>query len=196
MTDEAPTTEAPEVETPDEAPEEQKVPYERFQQANKKAKEAADRTKAIEKQLVELQAQVQEREEAGLPELERERKRAEALEKKIAEAESRAEKAEKERENTRRERWLAAAAAELNFVDPEDAVRYVSLDDIDDQDAATRAVKAVAKKRAHLIKAEERQLPGQVLRASKGGEEKPKSNIDPTAEAEMLAEGLKQFASQ
>jgi hypothetical protein len=88
--------------------------------------------------------------------------------------------------------------ASQNFIDPDDATRYVDLDNIEDTDAAERAVKQVAKKKQHLLKSEEPTLPGRVLQNGQtvAQDGKAKSNIDPNAEAAMLAEGLRQFASR
>ncbi len=178
--------------------EEQRVPYERFQKANLKAKEAADRASKLEREIADLRAQFEERESAGLPELERERKRAEQLEKRAAEAEKRAEETERNLSRAQRERWAAQAASALNFVDPDDAARYLDLDDIEDADQAERAVKRVAKAKPHLLRGEEPKLPGRVLEngrtasPSKGAA----GGIDAKTEAESLAAGLKQFTDR
>jgi hypothetical protein len=182
------TTPAPEGgETTEATPpvEDQRVPYERFQKANQKAKEAAERATKIEQQLQDLQAQIQEREEAGLPELERERKRAEALEKRIADAEARAEQAEQKVQRTHRENLIAAAAAAQNFANPARAARLIDdLDSIEDADQAERAVKRLAKSDPYLVKAEAAPLPGRVLENGKqtaktadAGEEDPKAGL-------------------
>jgi hypothetical protein len=194
MADEATTTDET-TETTTETADDQRVPYERFQQANKKAKEASERSKALEKDLAELRAQMEERETAGLPELERERKRAEQLEKRAAEAEKRAQDTETRLARTQRERWITAAAKD--FQDPEDASAFVNLDEIEDEKDAERAVKQLAKRKPHLLKAEERQLPGRVLQNGQraASERGPVSNIDLSEEARMLSEGLKRFAS-
>lgn len=179
---------------PAEAPEE-RVPYERFQQANQKAKEAAQKTAKLEKELADIRAQMEEREAAGLPELERERKRAEALEKRATEAEQRAEQAMQQQVRSQRERLVIAAARDLD--DPSDALRYpefINLDDIEDADQAERAVKRLVKAKPKLLKDTEPSQP-QIGRVLEGG--KPKngqtSNIDLDSEAQMLAERLKQF---
>lgn len=195
MADEATTTEETTTETT-ETTEDQRVPYERFQQANTKAREASEKAAKLEKDLAKLQRQMEEREEQGLPELDQLKKRLDAAEKQRQEAESRAEQAEKDRERSRKERWVLQAAAEANFADPDDATRFVDLDEIDDTDSAARAVKQLAKKKGHLVKAEETQLPGKVLDNGQRTENgKPASNIDLSAEAQAVAEGLKQFAS-
>jgi hypothetical protein len=176
-----------------ETAEDQRVPYERFQQANKKAKEAADRTKALEKDLADLRAQMDERETAGLPELERERKRAEQLEKRAAEAEQRATAAEQRVTRTQRERWVSAAAKD--FQDPEDASAFVNLDDIEDEKDAERAVKQLAKRKPHLLKAEETKLPGRVLANGQAATTTTArtGGIDVVSEADELSQSLAKF---
>jgi len=174
---------------------EQSVPYERFQKVNAKAKEAAQKTSALEKQIADLKSQMDERESAGLPELDRERKRAEQLEKRAAEADQRATDAEARILKSERKGWVTAAAQAQNFADPSDAAAFVSLDDIEDEKDAERAVKRLAGQKKHLLKAEEPTLPGRVLqngRAATADTPKP-GQIDAIGEAEMLADGLKQF---
>jgi hypothetical protein len=188
---------APEGKPPED---DQRVPYERFQKANKDAKDAKERASKLEKQMADLQAQIQEREQAGMPELERERKQREAIEKRLAEAESRAEQAERDREQSRRERWVTDAATELNFKNPRVAAKLIDgLGDIEDADQAMRAVKRLAKSDDYLLKQDEPALPGRVLSDGRPVERTNRdggSNIDLSREAEMLAEGLKQFASK
>jgi hypothetical protein len=188
---------APEGKPPED---DQRVPYERFQKANKDAKDAKERASKLEKQMADLQAQIQEREQAGMPELERERKQREAIERRLAEAESRAEQAERDREQSRRERWVTDAATELNFKNPRVAAKLIDgLGDIEDADQAMRAVKRLAKSDDYLLKQDEPALPGRVLSDGRPVERTNRdggSNIDLSREAEMLAEGLKQFASK
>jgi hypothetical protein len=155
---------APEGKPPED---DQRVPYERFQKANKDAKDAKQR---------------------------------EAIEKRLAEAESRAEQAERDREQSRRERWVTDAASELNFKNPRVAAKLIDgLADIEDPDQAMRAVKRLAKSDDYLIKQDEPALPGRVLSDGRPVERttaRDGSNIDLSAEAALLAEGLKQFASK
>lgn len=191
MSDQTEDTGTPEGEQ-DGTTEEQRVPYERFQQANTKAKEAAEKASALEKQLNEFKAQLQEREEAGLPELERERKRAEALEKRIADAEKRAEAAERSVQTTKREQWIAAAAAAQNFANPARAARLIdNLDSIEDPDQAERAVKRLAKSDSYLIKQDSAPLPGRVLENGKAPAKGDQADEDPrVALGAELMEGL------
>ncbi len=134
------------------------VSYDRFQQVNQQAKEAKTRADALAKSLDDLKAQIDEREQAGLPELDRERKRAEQLEKRAAEAEQRAQNSEQKFERTRREQLVTAAAARLNFVNPARAHRLIDdIDSIDDADGAERAAKRLAKTDPYVVKATEDQ---------------------------------------
>jgi len=178
--------EEPEVKT------EQTVPYERFQQANAKAKEAATKAAALEKDMKELRAAMEDRENAGLPELERERKRAKQLEERIADAEARAEAADAKLARTTKASLIREAAKD--FADPSDAVAFVDLDSVEDEKDAERAVKALAKSKPHLLKAEKPVLPGKVLQngqASNGADASGRINL--TEEAQMVSDNLAKF---
>jgi len=154
--------------------EDQRVPYERFQQANTKAKEAADRATALGKELAEFKAQMEARDEASLPELERERKRAESLEKRIADAEKRAEAAEQSVQQTKREQWVSAAAAKEGFANPAVASRLLDdLNGIEGPEQAERAVKRLAKAERWVLKTEDTALPGKVLDNGRPAEQAP-----------------------
>ena len=196
MADEATTTETQtEVTETETTAEDQRVPYERFQQANKKAKEAADRAKTLEREMADLRTQMEERENAGLPDLERERKRAEQLERRAAEAEKRAQETEQKLARSQRERLISAAASAANFADPTDASAFVDLDDIEDDKDAERAVKQLAKRKPHLLKPEETKLPGKVL--SNGAKTTERQHgqpgFDKQAEAEAVGQALGEF---
>ena len=194
---EAATTppEATETETETKPPEEdQRVPYERFQKANTQAKEAKAEAAQTRRELEELRAKLEEKESAGLPELERERKAREKLEKQLQEAEAEREKALQQATNVQRENWVAAAAAQLNFHEPDDASRFVDLSEIETKADAERAVKDVAKRKKHLVKDEDTKLPGQVLKnGERSKDDTPRSAIDASAEAEEVGAALKQF---
>jgi hypothetical protein len=199
MADEVATTDAPETEqTTTAETEEQRVPYERFQQANKKAKEAADRAKALEGELQKIREDLADRDEKGLPELDQMKRRLESAEKRAQEAEQRATETESKATRMQRERLVTQAASKQNFIDPDDAARYIDLDDIEDADAAERAVKRVAKAKKHLIKLDEPVIPGQVLQNGQRTTttDRSGSNIDLSAEAQALSQALQQFASQ
>lgn len=180
-----------------DAPED-RVPYERFQKANQKAKEAAERAAKLEGDLEAIRAELENREAAGLPELERERKRAEALEKRIAEAEARANESEQRVARTQREQWVAQAAAALNFANPARAAKLIDdLDSIEDPDQAERAVKRLAKSDSYLVKSDSAQPQiGRVLENGKTVQPGAKTTgrINTEEEAGMIAANLKQFA--
>jgi len=190
----ADTTEPNGAATTEESDVEKQAFLDRLSKESGKRKEAEKQTVTLQKQIADLTAAMEERESAGLPELERERKRAEQLEKRIAESEKRAEEAETRALNTERSRWIAKAAAGQNFIDPDDASRFVDLSGIESAEDADRAVKRVAKEKKHLIKSEERQLPGQVLANGRTtvAAGKP-GGIDPATEADQLAQSLSQF---
>ena len=173
--------------------EDQRVPYERFQKANTQAKEAKAEAAQARKELDELRSLLEEKESAGLPELERERKAREKLEKQLQEAEAEREKALQQATNVQRENWVAAAAAALNFHEPDDASRFVDLSEIETKADAERAVKDVAKRKKHLVKDEDTKLPGQVLKNGQRSSETPRSAIDASAEAEQVGAARQDF---
>lgn len=148
-------------------------------------KESAKR-KDAEKRLAELEARLQEKETEGLPELERERKQREQLEKRLQDAEKAREASEQAIRTARAERWVTAAAKD--FTDPDDATRFVDLDGIESMEDAERAVKALAKRKQHLLKREETKLPGRVLENGRREQTDRKGGVD-DADAEA-AEGF------
>ena len=190
MTDESTAAEA-EATTAAETETEKTVPYERFVKVNKQAGEAKTQVAQLTKDMADLRREMEERETAGLPELERERKRAEQLEKRAAEAEAKATEADAKLARSQKERWVTAAAKD--FADPADAVAFVSLDDIEDEKDAERAVKRLAAQKKHLLKAEDPKLPGRVLQNGQQPATVANGGINPSAEAEMLAGSLKDF---
>lgn len=149
---------------------EQRIPYERFEKVNAKAKAEAKRAADLEQKLADMQAALDERETAGLPELERERKAREQLEKRLADAEKRAEDTERRATIQQRKSLVESAAARAGFDDPSDATRYpefVDLDAIEDPDQADRAVKRLAKAKPRLLKDTEGPQIGRVLENGK-----------------------------
>lgn len=196
MAEDTATTEAPEQPATEAPKVEETIPYERFQQVTRKAKEAGEQNKTLAKELADLKAQLEEREQAGLPELERIKKDMERTEKRAAEAEAKAAAADKALERTRKERWVTSAAKE--FADPSDAAAFIDFDGIEDEKDAERAVKALMKSKPHLRRAEEPSLPGKVLQDGRPAPAQKDANGGPDlmAEAQMLADGLKQFASR
>jgi hypothetical protein len=158
---------------------EETVAYERFQTVNQKAKAEAEARKAADKKVAELMAQIEDRESAGLPELERLKKDMERAQKRADEAEAK------------------AAEADKKLADPSDAAAFLNLDDIEDQKDAERAVKRLAGQKKHLIKSDEQQLPGRVLQNGQATTSSPQPRgFDLNEEAQKLADGLKQFASK
>lgn len=175
---------------------EETIPYAKWQADHKNMKEAKDRAKQLEKDMADLKAQMEERETAGLPELERERKRAEQLEKRAADAEARAEAQEKAATKASRERLVLAAASSAGFDEADDALRYpehVNLDDIESAADAERAVKRLAKARPKLLKADDPQLPGRVLQNGQSTSPAKPGAIDLDAEAQMVSDELRKF---
>lgn len=175
-------------ETPVEGkePEDQRVPYERFEQVNRKAKEAGERATALEQQIADLRTQLEDREAAGLPEMDQLKKRLEQAEKRAQDAETAAERHQQQVKLTRAERLVIAAAKD--FQDPDDATRFLDLADIEDSDHAERAVKKLAKSKPHLLKREEAPLPGKVLN---NGKQVQREHGDPLRSAdEEAAAGL------
>lgn len=171
---------------------EETVPYERLQAATKKAKAEAEARKAADAKVAELTAQMEQRESAGLPELERLKKDMERAQKRADEAEAKAAEADAKLARSTKERWVTAAAKD--FADPADAVAFVNLEEIEDEKDAERAVKRLAGQKKHLLKGEDPQLPGRVLQNGQAATSTVKNGgIDPNAEAEMLADSLKDF---
>jgi hypothetical protein len=142
---------------------EESVPYERFQKANQQAKEAKAAAQAAQKRADELQRAMEERESAGLPELEQMKRRLEQAEKAREAAEQKAQETDARLARTTKQSWVTRAAAEANFTDPSDAAAFLDLDGIEDEKDAERAVKRLAGQKKHLIKVEEKALPGRVL---------------------------------
>lgn len=180
--------------TPDEGKtHEETVAYERFQKVNQKAKAEAERAKTLERELSDIRAQLEERESAGLPELERMKKEMERIQKRAEEAEAKATEADSMLARSRKERWVTAAAAAQSFADPSDAAAFLKLDDIEDEKDAERAVKRLAGQKKHLLKSEEPQIPGRVLQNGQATSPTKPGGINPTEEAQMLADNLKSF---
>ncbi len=203
MAEETTTTTTEETETTttaEEAKHEETVPFDRFQQVNRKAKEAADGRKAAESEAAKLRQQLEDRESAGLPEVEQMKKRLEAAEKRAEENERKANEAEASVARASKDRWVTAAAQAQNFADPTDASAFLNLDDIEDEKDAERAVKRLATAKKHLVKAEGPTLPGRVLENGKPVARDQAAQIDQRQaaidqEAESLMEGLRQTST-
>jgi len=193
------------VETPPETPpaekvdDEQHVPYERFKKANTQAKEAKTRAEALERQVAELTQRVEDRESAGLPELEQLKKRLEQAEKAREAAEAKAEQVEAKATTAQRRSLVVSAASDAGFKYPNVVANLdeIDLDAIEDEDAAVRAVKRAAKKYPDLLKGDDPKLPGRVLENGKPAPAATvRGGIDANAEAQSLAAGLKQFTDR
>jgi hypothetical protein len=143
---------------PDKAAEEQRIPYSRFE-------EVLNQRRTMERELAEARDRLQEIEDAGKSDLERERAartKAEAQFSKV-DALLAAEK---------KGRWVRSAATELGFHDPEDAVAHLGdkLAGLEDERDAKRLVKTLAQSKKHLVrdddaKKEQRPRIGRVFSA-------------------------------
>lgn len=138
MADET-VTQPPEQPTP-AADESRTVPYDRFAQVNQQARD-------YKNQLDELSGRLQELEDKDKTDLDRERTQRERAQTEAQELKSRLQ-------NLERGSLVRAAAAEAGFIDPDDAVGFVSLSEIESDKDAEQAVKRLAKRKAHLIKQE------------------------------------------
>jgi phage gp16-like protein len=165
---------------------------ERLNKESGKRKEAQERADKLEKDLADMRAQLEQHEQLGLPEIDRMKNELEKTAKRAEEAEKRAQEFEQQATNTRKERWITAAANSQNFVDPDDAVRYVDLKDIETADDAERAVKRVAKQKEHLLKKDSAPLPGRVLENGRAVEP-GNGGINLTEEAQIVSDELKRF---
>lgn len=174
------------------AEDDRRVPYDRFEKVNKDARDA-------KKRLAELERQLEERESAGLPELERERKAREKAEQRLTEYEQRIEQFERETTQLRKQDWVKEAAREANFHNPGAAARLLDLDGVESQEDAARAVKRLAKADGWLVKPTEPERPqiGQVFGRDAGGNGDrqqgpvPGDVNDPTFKREMGRDMLK-----
>ena len=190
----------------EETPEtvEETVPASRFAEMAKHKKAADAKAKQLERQITELQQSMEERESAGLPELEQMKRQMQKLEERAAAAERERDETKSEAQTIRAQGWISAAARDANFEDPEDAVLRISAADIESPEEAEREVKKLAKAKPRLVKQDDPALPGQVLRNGQPatparqvpGTAAPGSAlglISTEAEAEAVGEALAQF---
>jgi hypothetical protein len=178
--------------TPDADAVEKAAFLDRLNKESAKRREAEKKASTLEKRLADVEAAAKERENAGLPELERERKAREELEKRLQEAEKAREDSERQVTLSRAERLVVQAAKD--FVNPDDAVRNIDLETVETAEDAERAVKRVAKTNPHYLQPDEKPLPGRVLengRKAPGGKADPGEEVNP--EAAQLAGELKRF---
>jgi hypothetical protein len=176
----------------------QRVPYERFQQANTKAKEAAAEKAAAIKERDDLRAQLEAAKDAKLPEVDQLKRQLEKAQQDAQTAVTNA--VDEAKAQAKAERLVLAAAARAGFDDPEDAFRFpehVDLSAIEDKDGADRAIKQLSKAKPRLLKdGDETPLPGKVLnngRSSNGNGNGRQPDIDLDAEAQMVSDNLKKF---
>lgn len=197
MSEETTTTEVEaKTDAPEEKEDDQRVPYERFEKVNKQAREFKDRARALESELADIRQQLEDREHAGLPELEQMKKRLEQAEKRAEDNERKAQEADARVLRSQKERWVTSAAKE--FADASDAAAFVNFEDIESEADAERAVKRVAKAKPHLLKQDDKKLPGRVMENGRTvtTDDKPKGGLDPFSDAQVIADGLRQFASR
>ena len=196
MTEETAPPEGEGTTPPEEKQHQESIPYEKWQATNRKAKQAADEAKTLKAEMAELRASLEERESAGLPELEQLKKRLDAAEKAREQAESKASDLETQATQGKRKDWVKDAAAEAKFVYPSAVANLdeIDLDAIESEEDAARAVKRVAKKYPKLIETEEPALPGRVLENGRSTATQEKhGGINLDAEAQMVADNLAKF---
>jgi hypothetical protein len=162
-----------------------RVPYSRFEEVNKRAKQAQD-------ELDELRARLTEFEDRDKSETERERAARERAERQVQELSQTVTGLQKGS-------WVRSAAAELEFHDPEDAVTYLSdrLASFEDERDAKRAVRDLAKRKGHLVREarkDERPNLQRVFGGQQAGQQNGQQQVTPAQAAAMqeaqFAEGL------
>jgi hypothetical protein len=129
-----------------DTPDEEKVPVSHMVKERKK-------TQALE-------ARIKQFEQEKMSEVER-------LQAERDEARAEAEAERTKSLNAERSGLVRAAASKVKFADPEDAVAFADLSEIDDKAAAERFVKSLANRKPHLIAKE--QAPGELQRVLRDG---------------------------
>ena len=180
--------EAPEGAGEGQQKDEQRIPYTRFEEVNKRAKQA-------EKELDDLRNKILEFEDRDKSEVDRERSARQRAESQLGELMNKVTGLEKGA-------WVRSAAAELNFHDPEDAVSHLreNLASLEDQRDAKRLVRKLADSKKHLVREEkkdERRSIGQVFAGQQvpqqQGQPQQRSPQQIAAERELeFAQGLSQ----
>jgi hypothetical protein len=163
---------------------EQRIPYERFDEVNKRAKQA-------EEELADLRNKLVEFEDRDKSEVDRERSARQRAESQLNELMGKVTSLEKGA-------WVRSAAAELNFHDPEDAVAHLQgqLGKLEDHREANRLVERLAKSKDHLVRQEtkkERPAIGRVY----AGDETQQPNGQPAQQPnaqQLLAQQEQHFA--
>lgn len=174
--------------------EDQRVPYSRFEEVNKRARKA-------EQELADLRGKILDFEDRDKTEVERERSARQRAESQLAELTGKVTSLEKGS-------WVRSVAAELNFHDPEDAVQHLreQLGSMEDQGDARRLVKNLAKSKKHLVREEKgqerptvaRMFAGQGIEQQQGqGQPRAATPQQLAAQQEMqLAQGLAEQLGQ
>lgn len=120
--------------------EDQRIPYTRFEEVNKRAKQA-------EKELEDLRNKILEFEDRDKSEVDRERSARQRAESQLGELMTKVTSLEKGA-------WVRQAAADMDFHDPEDAVSHLreNLPSLEDQRDAKRLVRKLADQKKHLVR--------------------------------------------
>jgi DNA repair exonuclease SbcCD ATPase subunit len=163
-----------------EAPAERTVPYDRFAEVNRKAKEKDDQLKALTDRLEELEAQ-------GKSESEQERLKREKAEAKLAEMQADLQSRDERLNRMEKSGWVRNAAAQAGFANPDDAVAFADLDGLEEAKDADKAIKDLAKQRPYLLRQE---TPGQQLGqvVTDGRPGAPPQQLDPAEQARQEGE--------
>ena len=116
------------------------VPLSELQKERREKRALADR-------LEQLEQEAEERKRSEMSEVEAAKERADKAEAKVAELTDSLTKRD-------REQWIRDAASKANFLDPDDATKFIDAKGIEDEAAARAAVKELAQTRKHLISKE------------------------------------------
>lgn len=170
-----PVTEAKPAETPETPVAERTVPYDRFAQVNQEAKQA-------KQQLEELSNRLQELEDKDKSDLDRERTQRERAVSEANELKARLA-------NLERGSLVRSAAAAAGFIDPDDAVGFVNLSEVESEKDAEQAVKRLAKRKQHLIK--QATPPAQIGQVLTNGQPTQGGQPQRDAEAEQFLAQVK-----
>ncbi len=181
--------------TEKDATQDQVIPYARFDEVNKRAKQA-------EQDLSDMRSKIIEFEDRDKSEVDRERAARERAESQLGELMGKVTSLEKGA-------WVRSAAAELNFHDPEDAVMHLQgdLGKLEDAREAKRLVRKLAESREHLVRQEkknERPSIGRVFTGQQyengGQQQQPRQQVSAAQAAaqqeQQFAEGLKNQLSK
>jgi hypothetical protein len=168
------------------APEPEPVPTDR--PAENVIAEARSKQRKAESEAADLRKRLEALEDKDRTESERATKRAETAEAEAAELRSQTQRLE-------RGGWLRSAATEAGFLDPDDAVAFTDVAEVEDAREAKAHVKKLAERKPHLLKPKDEgpPKPGLVIKAGETQTPAKPTGIDTTAEASMLATELAKF---